>query len=94
MYFEGGGVYVKWTGTNNGGGMGGQKLEVSSEHVFWLIPWTYFKPFSSVSMFLLFTMNRCLSGTSFLCKYFCPKSKDEPMLYLTSFKIAPDFVNN
>ena len=39
-------------------------------------------------VFLLFT------GASFLREYYFPKSKDEQMLYLTSFKIASDFLNN
>ena len=38
--------------------------------------------------------DKYLSGTSFLCKYYYPKSKDEQMLYSTSFKIAPNFLNN
>ena len=32
-------------------------------------------------------MSKCLPGSSFLCKYYCPKSKCKQMLYLTSFKI-------
>ena len=31
-------------------------------------------------------LGKCLSRTSFLCKHYYPKSKDEQMLYLTSFK--------
>ena len=31
-------------------------------------------------------VGKCLSRSSFLCKYYWPKSKDEQMLYLTSFK--------
>ena len=31
-------------------------------------------------------IGKCLSRSSFLCKYYYPKSKDEQMLYLTSFK--------
>ena len=34
-----------------------------------------------------------LSGSPFLCKYYYSKSKDEHILYLTSFKIAADFLN-
>ena len=30
----------------------------------------------------------------FLCKYRYPKCKDKKMLYLTSFKIVADFLNN
>ena len=43
---------------------------------------------------ILFTMNRCLLGSSFSCKYYYPKYKDEQMLYLTSFKTTADFFNN
>ena len=32
-------------------------------------------------------IGKCLSRISFLCKYYYPKSKDEQMLYLTSFKL-------
>ena len=32
-------------------------------------------------------IGKCLSRSSFLCKYYYPKSKDEQMLYLTSFKL-------
>ena len=31
-------------------------------------------------------VGKCLSRSSFLCKYYSPKSKDEQMLYLTLFK--------
>ena len=38
-------------------------------------------------MFLFLTLNvKCLSRSSFLCKYYYLKPKDEQMLYLTSFK--------
>ena len=35
-----------------------------------------------------------MSGSSFLRQYYHPKSKDEQMLYLTSFKTAADFLDN
>ena len=31
-------------------------------------------------------IGKCLSRSSFLCKYYYPKSKDEQMLYLASFR--------
>ena len=31
-------------------------------------------------------IGKCLSRSSFLCKFYYPKSKDEPIFYLTSFK--------
>ena len=36
---------------------------------------------------------KSLSRRSFLCKYYYPKSKDEQMLYLTSFKMAACLLN-
>ena len=37
-------------------------------------------------------IGKCLWRSSFLCKYYYSKSKDEQMLYLTSFKI--EFLNS
>ena len=37
--------------------------------------------------------DKCLSGSSFLCKLYYSEYEDEGMLYLTSFKIAADFLN-
>ena len=45
------------------------------------------------TFFSLWT-GKCLSGSFFLCKYHYPKYKGKQMLYLTSFKIVADFLNN
>ena len=52
--------------------------------------WTYFTPFSSAPI----VHYKCLSGSSFLSKYYYPNYKDEQVFYLTLFKIAADFLNN
>ena len=39
-------------------------------------------------------IGKSLSRSSFLCKYYYPKSKDEQMLYLTSFKMAACLLNS
>ena len=39
-------------------------------------------------------IGKSLSRSSFLCKYYYPKSKDEQMLYLASFKMAACLLNS
>ena len=39
-------------------------------------------------------IGKSLSRSSFLCKYYYPKSKDEQMLYLASFKMAAYLLNS
>ena len=41
-----------------------------------------------------FWIGKCWSGSSFLCKYYYPKSKDERIIFLAPFKIAAGFLNS
>ena len=58
---------------------------IGFEHISYL--------FSSVSIVHYEQTNVC-QELLFLCKFYYPEFKDEQILYLTLFKIAPDFLNH